>query len=115
MNWIQRLFIHDCTACAVWREHCESLERQLESSNRERNILLTHVLGPKQSEPVEISEEFTPVKRFVPFRIKQQLAEAESKAQAKILLEKEKEIRAANEKLEQELHIGDDDVTSETA
>lgn len=115
MNWFYRLFVYECKACAVWREHTDSLERQLESVKRERDILLTHVIGPKQSEPIETPEEFTPVKRFVPFRIKQQLAEAESRAQAKILLEKEREIREANEKLAKDLGIGDDDVISENA
>lgn len=110
------LFNHHCNACEVWKEHCDSLERQIASITRERDILLNHVIGSKvEPESIEEPKEFEPVKRFVPFRIKQQLAEQESKAQAKILLEKEREIRAANEKLEQELHIGDYNVISKDA
>lgn len=111
MNWIHRLFHYE--------EHCrtcEVLERQLESITRERDILLNHVIGPKyQPEGENQPEDYKPIKKFVPFRVRQQLAEQESRAQAKILLDKEKEIRLANEKLEQELHLGDENGSSKIA
>jgi len=75
-------------------ESCEILRSMLDESNRERKDLLHRLLEPKQVEPPSIStEEHIPVTpQYVPWRVKQQMLEAEDRAKAKILKDRSKEI-----------------------
>lgn len=82
---------------------CEILRDQLEESNRERRELLTRLLEPKTAEPPPSTEEkhvpITP--NFVPWRVKQQMLEAEDKKRAQLMRDRTKEI----DQLEKELGV----------
>lgn len=76
-------------------EVCEVLRAQLDESNRERRELLTRALTPPQTEPphTPADEEMKPVQsQFVPWRVKQQMLEAEDRVKARLLQDKAKEI-----------------------
>ena len=84
-------------------ESCDILRMQLAESNAERKELLHRLLDPKQAEPPPIqSEEHIPITpQFTPWRVRQQMLEAEDRAKAKLLKDRVKEI----EKLEKEVGI----------
>lgn len=75
---------------------CETLREQLSYERTEKTKLLERILeltAPK-NEPVEISSEIPePIKQgFVPWRIRQQMLEAEDRQKAKLMREKKDEI-----------------------
>ena len=82
---------------------CEVLRAQLDESNRERRELLSRILEPsKPPAPVEEKEEYKPIQpQYTPWRVRQQMLEAEDKKKAQLL----REVEQRNEKLEQELGI----------
>ena len=85
-------------------ETCEVLRIQLEKSERERVDLLHRLINKeeKPEPPVEMGD-MQPVKpQYIPWRIKQQMLEAEDRRRAEILKNREKEI----DDLEKELKIG---------
>ena len=75
-------------------ETCEILRMQLAESNAERKELLYRLLEPKQVEPPSTSqEEHVPITpNFTPWRVKQQMLEAEDRAKAKLMRDRSKEI-----------------------
>jgi len=84
-------------------ETCEILRMQLAESNAERKDLLHRLLEPKQVEPPSIpNEEHVPITpQFTPWRVKQQMLEAEDRAKAKLMRDRSAEI----DKLEKEVGI----------
>ena len=84
-------------------ETCEVLRFQLDESNRERKELLSRALAPAQTEPLSTPvEELEPIKgQFIPWRVRQQMLEAEDRAKAKLMQDKVNEIAD----LEKELGI----------
>ena len=75
-------------------ETCEILRFQLEESNRERKELLHKLLNKDEPKPPVFSEdELKPVQsQFIPWRVRQQMLEAEDRQKARLLNDKAKEI-----------------------
>ena len=84
---------------------CEFLRLQLMGSERERRELLNRLLDqgkPEPSTPVMKEEEMRPfTPQFVPWRVKQQMLEAEDRKTAQLLRGKAEEIA----ELEKELGV----------
>jgi len=88
-------------------ETCEVLREQLANSERERRDILTKLLEKDKPEPPQIvdKEELTPIQpQFVPWRVRQQMLEAEDRRAAALLKDRRKEI----DKLEVELGVAPD-------
>jgi hypothetical protein len=94
----------------------------LDESNRERKELLHKLLTKEQPEPlIEKSEPPQPIMpQFVPWRVRQQMLEAEDRKKAQLMRDKEVEITASKqsvsksiEDLEKELGVGEDDASQE--
>ena len=85
-------------------EACEILREQLHSSEAERKDLLHRLLDKDKPEPLPAKqEEMEPIKsQFVPWRVRQQMLEAEDRKKAQLMKDKELEIN----KLEEELGVG---------
>ena len=88
-------------------ETCEILREQLDKSEAERSELLTRLLDKDKIEPPPTTvEEMKPITpQFTPWRVKQQMLEAEDRKKAQLMRDKAKEI----EELEKELGVGDAD------
>ena len=86
---------------------CELLRFQLEESNRERRELLARLLErnqPEPTSPVKL-EEMTPIKpQFTPWRVRQQMLEAEDREKARLLRKHQEEVN----ELEKELKISNE-------
>jgi len=84
-------------------ETCEVLRSMLDESNRERKELLHKLIDKDKIEPLPpVAEEYKPLTpQFVPWRVRQQMLEAEDRKKAVLMKEKAKEI----EELEKELDI----------
>lgn len=84
---------------------CEVLNAQLASSERERRELLHKLLDKAQPEPSPtVVEEPVPVTpQFIPWRVRQQMLEAEDRRRASLLKDRQQEI----DKLESELGVKD--------
>lgn len=82
---------------------CEVLRNQLDESNRERRELLTRILDKEKPEPSRTEkEEYEPIKpAFTPWRVRQQMLEAEDRKQAQLMRDKKQEIN----ELEKELGV----------
>jgi hypothetical protein len=85
-------------------ETCEVLRQQLDKSERERSELLHRLLDKDKTEPLSVKEEeYKPIQpQFTPWRVRQQMLEAEDRKQAQLIKDKAKEIA----ELEKELEIG---------
>jgi len=84
-------------------ESCEVLRSLLEESTRERRDLLTRALNPPQVEPLvqTSTEELKPVgNTFIPWRVRQQMLEAEDRKKFQLMQEKEKEIADLEKELD---------------
>jgi len=86
-------------------ESCEILRAQLDESSRERRELLTRLLDKDKAEPlIQPTEEHQPIKaQYVPWRVRQQMLEAEDREKARLMRDKVQEI----EELETELGVKD--------
>jgi hypothetical protein len=84
---------------------CEVLRDQLDKSEGERRELLTRLLEKDKPEPspVQTVEPKAIQPQFIPWRVKQQMLEAEDRQRAKLVKDKAKEI----EDLEKELGVKD--------
>ena len=84
-------------------EACEILREQLHKSEAERRELLTRLLDKDKVEPPPTAvEEMKPITpQFTPWRVKQQMLEAEDRKKAQLMRDKAKEI----EELEKELVV----------
>jgi hypothetical protein len=87
------------SACLV----CEVLREQLANSERERRELLQRALAPPSPEPViKEDESYKPITpQFIPWRLRQQMLEAEDHKKHQLMQEKAKEI----DDLEKELGV----------
>lgn len=79
---------------------CEVLRSELENSNRERRELLSRLLDRDQPKAEkEDKEKYKPIQpQFVPWRVRQQMLEAEDRKRAELL-------KASISKLEDELDV----------
>lgn len=84
---------------------CEVLRDQLDKSEGERRELLARLLEKDKPEPLPTpAEEMKPITpQFIPWRVKQQMLEAEDRKRAELMRNKTKEIAD----LEKELGIPD--------
>lgn len=82
---------------------CEVLREQLASSEKERRELLQRALAPSipPAEPVDEREHVPVTPPFIPWRLKQQMLEAEDRKKAELMRNKANEI----EELEKELGV----------
>ena len=96
---LEKWFGLDPRSCAT----CEVLRLQLDESNRERRMLLDKLLDKGKPEPSPaVVEEFKPITpQFVPWRVRQQMMEAEDRKKAELLKKRADEIG----ELEKELAI----------
>jgi len=86
-------------------ESCEILRTQLDESSRERKDLLMRLLDRDKPESPSIvsTDDMVPIKpQFTPWRVRQQMLEAEDREKARLMKEKVKEI----DELEKEVGIG---------
>lgn len=94
---------------------CELLRAQLEACNSERKELLIRLLDKDKEVPVLTQkEDLQPIQpHFIPWRVRQQMLEEKDREAAKVLREKEAEIRSTQtteqtvEELEKELGVKD--------
>jgi hypothetical protein len=84
---------------------CEVLRIQLDESSRERRELLSKLLEKDVSPaPTTEQQEFRPIKpQFTPWRVRQQMLEAEDRKKAELMKKKSEEIAD----LEKELGVVD--------
>jgi hypothetical protein len=83
---------------------CEVLRTQLDESNRERKELLNRILATSGAEPSppQVEKEMKPImQQQIPWRVRQQMLEAEDRKRASLMKQKNEEI----EELEKELGI----------
>jgi len=82
---------------------CEVLREQLTNSERERRELLTRLIAPPEPPPIIPSnDEPVPITpQFTPWRVRQQMLEAEDRKKAQLMKDKAKEI----EDLEKQLGV----------
>lgn len=99
---LRKWFGLEAEVCPV----CEVLREQLVNSERERRELLQRALVPSPEPLVPTEKEvFQPIRpQFVPWRVRQQILEAEDRKKAQILKDKETELKDI-EKLEKELEV----------
>jgi hypothetical protein len=93
-----------CQTCAV-------LRAQLEKSDRERSELLSRLLDKDKETPEGGKpEELVPIKpQFIPWRVRQQMLEAEDRKKAQLMKDKQNEMNDARiSELEKELGVGSD-------
>jgi hypothetical protein len=92
-------------------ETCEILREQLHKSDTERKELLTRLLDKDKVEPLpKEDDEIIPIQpQFVPWRVRQQMLEAEDRKKAQLMKEKQTEISESRKEkiseLEQELGV----------
>lgn len=98
---------------------CEVLRFQLDESNRERRELLQKFLERDKPEQTTApaKEDMQPIRpQFTPWRVRQQMLEAEDRKQAQLLKEKQKEMadsrKPSIEALEKELEIPNEAVNN---
>ena len=81
---------------------CEILRDQLDESNRERKELLHRLLDKDKPEPLPTVQSEPPVPitpAFVPWRVKQQLLEAEDRKRAELMRTRAREIAELEDEL----------------
>ena len=78
-------------------------------------MLLNRLLNPVRDESAAIATtEFKPIlPKYIPWGVKKQMLEAESRAQAKILREKEKEIKEAEKPLTESKPLSVEEIEEE--
>jgi hypothetical protein len=95
-NWIHHLFNPHCPECEE-KNHCKSCEvlsLQLERTQNQLNQILQSIIQPRMIEQTGPVEEIQPIRqsRYVPFSVKKQMLEAESRRQAELMRDKIKEV-----------------------
>jgi uncharacterized Zn finger protein (UPF0148 family) len=107
-NWIHKLLNPHCPDCKEERDNsrvcpsCETLKMQLEISNNEKRQLLERILEkPALESKPELREVTRPVN--VPWRVRQQMLEAEDREKARLMREAPKPV--STEDLEKDLDI----------
>ena len=120
IKWLHQLFNPHCEHCIEELKEsklcssCETLRFMLDQANHEKRLLLDKLLIINQPiEQNEVNHEIKePIKttRFVSWRVRQQMLENEDRERARLLQNKEKEIKQTNqstsvETIEQNLSI----------
>jgi hypothetical protein len=105
VKWIHRLLEPHCPDCKEEREEnkicqsCETLRVQLEIANYEKKQLMDALLKPRQpEEPTRLivpPEQLAP--RNIPWRVRQQMLEAEDRKQAQLNREAEEKAKRSAE------------------
>src|SRR5262245_60112860 len=97
-KWLHHLLEPHCPVCIAEREDnkvcqsCETLKTQLEIANYEKKQLLDSLLRPREPDmqvALQIPKEVFP--RSIPWRVRQQMLEAEDRKTAEMLRAKEEE------------------------
>ena len=121
MTWLHRLLHPHCTECIEERreahhcESCDTLTRQLEIVQAEKNQLLNNILHPSQPEMREVELPQPILPKNVPWNVRRQQLETRDKEKAdalKLAVERAKEIKSTMAKsstddLEKELGVDD--------
>lgn len=100
LKWLHHLFNPHCAACDHDKEckSCEMLQLQLDNANYERKQLLNTILeltNPKVEVAPAIENPKPVTPKSVPWRVRQQMLEAESKQAASILRRQEADLKKA--------------------
>ena len=132
LNFFHRLFNPHCEHCTEEDElkrhcnSCEILQRELELLRSERDQLLDRILNPFKNEVTTTSTaiEPQPIKpKFIPWGVRRQMLEAESRQAAKLMKEKTDEIKVAAksdkpltvEEIEQVLGVSNEGESNESS
>lgn len=120
-KFFHHLFTPHCPECEHEKEckSCETLRSLLDAANFEKQQLLKQLLeitAPKvESTPIKFEAPEPIMPRVLPWKIRQQMLEAESRKAAQLTADKERELKAAaeaskqtTEELEKELGITGD-------
>lgn len=88
-------------------QSCEILKTQLDTANRERAQLLSKLLDkePESERTTAPAMETMPLRKHIPWRVKQQMLEAEDRAKAKALRNAAQPDAPSVEDLERDLDV----------
>lgn len=118
-NWFHQLLNPHCAHCKEDKEEdkvcdtCEFLKGEVARLQIENRMLLDKLITKPEEKIIEQVEEVKPVhvgRRYVPFAVKRQELERESRAEAKLLAERKKTENDIKE-LEKELDIAESNRT----
>ena len=103
-NWFHRFFNPHCQHCNIEVDclSCETLKQQLAIANREKEMLLERILE-KPAPIVETNPVPVTIPKTIPWRVRQQMLESESKVKARLM--KEAPQPDSVEDLEKELDV----------
>lgn len=106
INWIHRLLNPHCKYCLEEKldslicKSCETLKQQLEIANFEKEKLLNRLLEKPIVEEAPVQNELKPIQpRTVPWHVRKQMLENESRESARLLRDKVEEIKQSSEPL----------------
>ena len=100
--WLHHLFNPHCVECAhdELEKHicqsCEILKQQLAIANDEKRHLLNKLINPTELVEAEKEPPVLLKPRHIPWKVKQQILEAEDRKAAELKREKQKEINNMN-------------------
>lgn len=100
-NWLRELYLirDERRASREVCKSCEVLKVQLERANYEREQLINHLLKPaaavEEKKPIPVTQPLNV--RHMPFRVKQQILEAESREEARIMRKHQENMKKAEE------------------
>ena len=110
--WIHHLLDPHCPHCEEERAEakvcrsCDTLKIQLELANHTNRILIDKITRVPETEPVQDTSNLKPITpRFVPWRIRQQTLEAESKKHSELLKQREEEIKETKAEVDREMKL----------
>lgn len=122
VNWLHHIFNPHCPHCKEDKQcmNCDLLRQLLAEERFEKNRLLA-IIAPSPSTDIGRTEPAPaiPIKQpnFVPWRIRQQMLEADDRRKAQIVADKEKEIKETSLKIESiediEKELGIDNASNE--
>lgn len=123
LRWLHHLFSPHCETCYQERERekecstCETLRELLEAEKFEKKQLLQSILEvhKPQVETIQSTSNLESLKpRAIPWRVRQQMLEEEDRNRARVLADKQKEMKkVSTSELEKELDLeGENDAVS---
>jgi len=109
ISFLHKLFSPHCEHCLLEQQDklhcntCEVLQHELELLRLERDRLLSKLLDPPVIQEAKSSESFKPIQTGrMPWAVRKQMLESESREAAKLLGRKEIELKTTDE-LEKEI------------
>jgi hypothetical protein len=72
---------------------------ELEKERQERNKIIDSLLGKKEEVPTAVEQEFEPVKKFIPWHVRQGMLEKEDRKKKQTIEELEREVEVKNDSL----------------